>query len=124
MDQRESRIVRIGDGQFAQVVDRSALLPTSLEALLLGMRGSRETTVRLLGTRQACTEGEHDLQLWRQGVFRGMELRLRICGFCSMVEVRDVSLDILPITPTGKAERRDALLGWYAGKRPAARQYI
>lgn len=127
--EREPHIIRIGDGVFAQVVDRSALLPAKLEPLLVGMRVVREITdVRIAGARRACMENEHALQPWRQGLYRGLELRLSLCFFCAAVEVRDVSLDILregavALTLADRAHRRDAVLGWYAGRRPAGREY-
>jgi hypothetical protein len=118
----EPRIVRIADGLFAEVVDRSAVLPPHLEPLLNAMRGVCEVPgVVLYRTRRACMENEHALQPWRQGVYRSVELRLSLCAFCGAVEVRDVSLDILPIST--QKRRRDAVLGWYAGRRPAGRTY-
>lgn len=120
----EPRIIRIGDGLLAQVVERS-ILPRRLDLLLGELRFVRSRDVRLLGTRRACAEAEHDLSPWRTGVWRERELRLSLCAFCGAIEVRDVSLDILPgvMAGSGGPRRRSDLLGWYSGRRHAGREY-
>lgn len=141
--EREPRVIQIADGVFAQVVEPFVHLPDKLEALLGAMRFVREVPdVRIAGTRQACMENEHAFQPWRQGfclcrvrgIYRNLELRLSICFFCAAVEVRDVSLDFLshhvgpiakgvPAARSTPRRRRDNVIGHYAGKRPAGRQY-
>ena len=120
----EPRIVRISDGVFAEVVERVSPLPRRLEQLLAGLTLVKRRTVALVGVRRACTDLEHDFQLWRLGVYRGLELRLALCAFCGVVEVRDISFDILPGASVGQPRRRDDLLGWYSGARPARRSYL
>lgn len=121
------RFTTIADGVTAQVVDTSAGLPHSLPALLAQLRVVRETGAVLpVGARLACTAGEHDLQPFREGVWRAKELRLSLCTYCGAVEVRDVSLDLLPGVSTGRNQprRRSAILGWYSGSRPKGRVYM
>jgi hypothetical protein len=120
----EARIIPIGDGLLAQVVNRS-ILPRRLDALLADLRLVRSRSARVVGTRRACTEGDHDLDPWRVGVWRERELRLSLCGYCGAIEVRDVSLDILPDVKVGRGgpRRRSDVLGWYSGKRAAGRTY-
>lgn len=122
----EPNIIAIADGVYAQVVEPVSPLPPRLDALLAGLTVVRRFPVRLLGTRRACTDAEHSFSSWMWGVYAGRELRLARCPFCGVVEVRDVSLDILPGAPMGKGgpRRRDAVLGWYAGSRPLGRNYL
>lgn len=120
----EPRIIRIADGLHAQVVDRG-VLPRRLEQLLGELAFVRSRDVRLLGTRRACRDAEHDLSPWRTGVWRERELRLSLCAYCGAIEVRDVSLDILPGVKAGAGgpRRRSDILGWYSGARARGRQY-
>jgi hypothetical protein len=122
----EPVFARIADGVVAQVIERVSPLPRSLETLLRSLHKTREVSVRILGTRQACTDAEHTFQPWLEGIYRTLQLRLRVCAFCGVVEVRDISLDILPGLTIGRggARRRDDLLGWYSGKRHGGRTYL
>jgi hypothetical protein len=122
----ESSIVRVADGVFAERIERVSPLPRRLDPLLAAMTLTRPLPVSILRTRAACTAAEHALQPWRAGLYRGLELRLALCAFCGVVEVRDVSLDVLPGLAVGQGgpRRRDDLLGWYSGARPAGRTYL
>lgn len=120
----EPRIVRIADGLFAEAVERT-ILPRRLDALLGALDYVRAVPMRPLGTRRACRDGEHELAPWIRGVWGPRELRLSRCAFCGSIEVRDVSLDILPGIRAGRVSprRRSDVLGWYSGRRPAGREY-
>lgn len=141
----EPRFTRVADGVWAQVEDRSGGLPRHFSAdahdgrigactcrpLLESMDGVLIRPIVLLGTRLQCRD-EHDLVTFATGRYRGLDLRIRRCRFCGAVEVRDVSIDLLVdesgdrrlfITDPTMARRRDALLGWYAGRRVAGRIY-
>ena len=124
-----------------QTAPRS-ILPPNLGALLdvLVVQQREELIVR--GWSRECAENEHDLALWRTGLytppvspdlaraFPGIRpepvlLHLYMCRNCEMVEVRDRTLD--RIVDGGKriaSGRRDGLLGWYAGARRANRVYL
>lgn len=120
----EPRIVRVADGLVAEVVERT-ILPRRLESLLGELRLVRTRPARVLGTRRSCGDGEHDLALWRVGVWRDREVRLALCAYCGAIEVRDISLDILAdeLVGRGGPRRRSDVLGWYSGKRPLGREY-
>jgi hypothetical protein len=122
----EPRIVRVADGLYAEVLDRTSPLPRRLQPLLNGLTVMRRWKVVVAGTRRACTDAEHALQPWLRGVYRQLELRLAMCSFCGVVEVRDISLDLLPdlVVGRGGPRRRDELLGWYSGRRPGGRTYL
>lgn len=92
------------------------------------------------GARQACTDPleHHDLRPLRVAMWptaplelRAMarhgrvELTLAMCAWCGAVEVRDVSYHAPAGIVAGSlpARRRTAVLGWYAGSRPAGRIY-
>lgn len=121
----EPRFTTIADGVIAQVIEPVKRLPPRLETLLSTMLVYRRLPLRPRGTRQACTDGEHALAEWIRGLYRGLELRLSLCAFCGVVEVRDVSLDILDRQIVGRSgpRRRSAVLGWYSGSRPRGREY-
>lgn len=120
----EPRIIRVADGVLAEVVERT-ILPRQLEALLGELRMARSQPARLLGTRRACVDGEHELASWRTGLWAGRDLRLSLCAYCGAIEVRDVSFDILPGIKAGRGglRRRSDVLGWYSGKRPLGREF-
>lgn len=144
-------IVRIADGVWAQAEDRSAALPPHLDTdahvgrtkpcyprggtcrpLVSAMAGVREYPVVMRGTRLACRD-RHDYGLRMTGRYGGLDLRLYMCRFCQVIEVRDVSRDLivdedpsgrrLYITPQAKARRKDAVLGHYSGRRSLGRVY-
>lgn len=156
----EPKIVQIADGVWAQEEDRSVSLPRHLEShegrqqpcrcvpLLQAMTGIVQRPAPLLGTRLDCRD-EHDLVVWITGNYRSQTqdplrvrlmrthdaaLQLSICRYCGMVEVRDVSLDLIVdedgegrrkfITPVETALRKDTVLGWYAGRRVSGRQFL
>jgi len=126
MSTQPPRFTTIADGLVAQVIE-STVLPVNLMTLLTQLRAVREApALRPVGTRISCTQGLHDLQPWRQGVWRSRELRLSLCTYCGAVEVRDVSVDLLSGVSTGRnlPRRRDAILGWYSGSRPQGRVFV
>jgi nitroreductase len=132
----EPKFVRVADGVMAQVIERTGIdpvtrrerspLPSKLEPLLLGLRVTRQFPAQLFGARRACTDAEHQFEPWRLGVYAGRELRLSLCPFCGVVEVRDVSLDLLPGVSAGRLgpRRRNDVLGWYSGRREGGRTYL
>jgi len=91
--------------------------------------------LRPTGARQACTVlREHRLRpirigRWipRSGVRRGevLDVRISMCADCGAVQVRDVSLDLVPGARVGSGgpRRRDHVIGWYSGARPNQREY-
>lgn len=119
----EKRIVRIGDGEYAEVSERRVLPPT-LDVLLTHFHARVRYPFRLVGTIRNCTDATHVFGPWLDGVWGVLELRLNRCPFCGTVEVRDVSLDLIPGVSSGTPRRRSDLLGWYAGRRPAGRVHI
>jgi hypothetical protein len=141
----------VADGVRAQVVTR-VLLPPHLSSsahegrsagcpckpLLEGLEPGESWPVVPRGTREACTQEEHDLQPlrvahWRlapralrdQALNGHVMLVLTMCAFCGAVEVRDTSFH----APAGMGlgtlapRRRSDVLGWYSGARPAGRVY-
>lgn len=136
-DRAEPRITTIGDGQYAQVVERRLIPPhvssgshqgraasCPCRPLIESMTAVRFFPFAALGTRLDCRD-QHDYRPWVTGVFGTRELELARCRFCEAVEVRDVSLDILPGISAGRGgpRRRSDVLGWYSGSRAAARTY-
>lgn len=128
MNSLAPRFVRIADGVTAQAIERipTSPLPRRLDLLLGSMLVTRRLPLKVIGARQACTDAEHVFSLWMQGVFSHLELRLARCSFCGVVEVRDVSLDLMPGVSVGRGgpKRRSDVLGWYSGRRSAARTYL
>jgi hypothetical protein len=141
----------VADGVHAQVVRRT-LLPAHLDAsahegrvrctcrpLMAQLTTHRQWPVVPRGTREACTQEEHDLQPLRlatwptapaalaaEALAGRVDLTLTMCAYCGVVEVRDVSYHVLPGAMRGRLEprRRSDVLGWYSGKRPAGRVYV
>lgn len=118
-------VVTVADGVKALKVERQSPLPPNLEALLGSIVVVRSTPVRVLGTRLACRD-DHDYRHWMDGLYAGLSLRLAACLYCGAVEVRDVSVDLLPGVSTGriKPRRRSVVLGWYSGRRANARRHL
>ena len=121
-------IVTIADGVRAVRVEQpTSPLPQSLDQLLARLTVTdRQPFVELGGPRRECADEVHDYQPWLAGIFAGLELRLYRCPFCSVVEVRDQSLDLLPGVQPGRGgpRRRNEVLGWYAGARAAGRTFM
>lgn len=142
----------VADGVRAQVVRRS-ILPPHLDSrahegrhahcvcrpLLEQLRTVQAWPVAPRGTREACTQEEHDLQPLRMATWptapaalmaqahRGrVDLMLTMCAFCGAIEVRDVSYHTMAGLRAGSLEprRRSDVLGWYSGQRPAGRVYV
>lgn len=120
----DKRIVRVGDGEYAEVTERR-LLPSTLDLLLVSLRVRTSYPFRLVGTIRECTDATHQFGLWLDATWGDYELRLNRCPYCGTVEVRDVSFDYIPGLSTGTLDlrRRSDVLGWYAGRRPAGRVY-
>lgn len=142
----------VADGVRAQVVRRT-LLPPHLDSrahegrhsgcpcrpLLPQLVVHQQWPVAPRGTREACTQEEHDLQplrlatwptapaaLLAQALAGRVDLMLTMCAYCGAVEVRDVSFHVLAGAARGalSPRRRSDVLGWYSGKRPAGRVYV
>lgn len=126
VEPQQPRFTTIG-GRVAQVVQVPRFLPPRLDALLAGLlvveRLPRPT---LAGFSVECADTDHRLMPWLRGAYAGRELALLTCTHCGAVEVRDVSLDLLPGLRSGHTapRRRNAVLGWYSGKRRAGRVYL
>ena len=142
---QDPSIVRISDGVWAQVEDRSSDLPAHLDSgahagriracscrpLLDAMTDVRSYPLVIAGTRLDCRD-DHDYRRRFTGRYAGLDLVLMQCIYCEVVQVRDRSIDLLIdeaggrrlyITPLSTAKRRDAVLGFYAGRRVSGRTY-
>jgi hypothetical protein len=119
-------IVRIADGLFAQVVERTGIPPHLNSAshegrtaacrcrpLVEAMTVTRRYPVRVLGVRADCRD-QHDYRTSLEGTYDGKDLRLATCIYCGAVEVRDISFDILPGIKAGRGgpRRRSEVMGW------------
>ncbi|MCC6619465.1 MAG: hypothetical protein IT341_10565 [Chloroflexi bacterium] len=120
----EPNIVKVGDGEYAEVMPARPM-PATLDLLLLHFTARTEYPFRLVGTLRECTDSTHVFSPWLDGRWGLYELRLNRCPFCGTVEVRDVSLDFIPGLSSSSLplRRRDQLLCWYSGRRPAGRTY-
>ena len=118
--------VTIADGVRAIRVEAPSPLPPSLDLLLSGLRVTDRRPYFARGTRRDCTDELHDWEPWLVGTYAGLVLRLSRCAWCATVEVRDISLDLLPGLQPGRPgpRQRDELLGWYSGTRPDGRVYL
>lgn len=141
----------VADGVRAQVV-RHTSLPPHLDSTAHEGQGARCPCVPLLnqlvirqraivrpqGTRQACVDGDHQLEplyvarwatapleLSLQAHQGAVDLTLTMCAYCGAVEVRDVSFHAPAGLRLGSLapRRRSDVLGWYSGKRAAGRIY-
>lgn len=119
-------IVTVADGVRAVRVEAVSPLPGSLDQLLSRLVVTEKRPAFDRGTRRDCTDEQHEFNPWLVGIYVGLTLRLNRCPWCGTVEVRDQSLDLLPglVPGRGGPRRRDELLGWYAGKRPAGRIHL
>jgi len=122
----EPRIAVI-EGRRTLVVERRPPLPSRAGELLARLR---VYPVRVTGWRSACSDQDHRLvpladgsYLCTDGIRR--DLRLRVCADCEAIEVRDVTVDVLPGLSAGRLapRRRDAVIGWYSGARRGQRVY-
>jgi len=114
------------EGQQVTVVERKPMLPRKLDDLLAAMIVTRAYRVRLRGFRRDCDVlREHPFVPLREGRFMGTEILVAICPYCEAVCVRDVGFDVIErgIVARGGPQRRDEIIGWYSGKRPAGREY-
>lgn len=114
------------DGKPARVVEMPRVLPARLDALLEALRSVMRYPVFVRGASRDCGDGEHRWGRWLEGLYGQRELSLLMCSACGCVEVRDVSLSVIPGAPLGTSplRRRDELLGWYSGTRRHGRQYL
>lgn len=153
VDQAQPTFARVADGVHAQVVRRAGVLPAHLDRsahegraascrcrpLLDQLQLVQSWAVVPQGTREACTQEEHELVPLRlctwpsappairlQALHQRVDLTLTMCRYCGAIEVRDVSFH----APAGLQpginipRRRSDLLGWYAGRRPGGRIYV
>lgn len=119
------------EGQKTLVVERRPPLQPKLDGLLGALTHvTARVDITPGGTSVACELRDHRFRLFREGRHVGLDgvvrdLRLQMCADCGAVCVRDISFDRLPGLPTGRGgpRRRDDVLGWYSGKRRAAREY-
>jgi hypothetical protein len=113
------------NGRRAVVVDQETGLPPSLQTLVSTMRITRQQHVTIRGYSSDCAD-DHPLVPWLEGTFRGLDLRLSVCQACGLIEVHDVSYDVLPGLHLGRRgpARRDRYLGRYSGRRRAGRIYL
>jgi hypothetical protein len=120
-----AQIVTIDGGRRAVVVDESPL-PRSFMQLMREIRVTSEQSVRIGGYSSECADDRHPLAPWRIARWRDLELALAVCRGCGLVEVRDVSFDMLPGLSSGllAPRRRDQFLGRYSGARRAGRIYL
>lgn len=149
----EATFATVADGVRAQVVRREYLLPAHLDTRAHEGRGARCPCQPLLqqlqivrqwpttvaGTREACTQEQHELVPFLVGMWPGAPASLRLqayhgrvditvtrCRWCGAIEVRDTSfhapagLRLGALTP----RRRSEVLGWYAGSRPRGRLHL
>jgi hypothetical protein len=136
----EQRVTTI-EGRRVLIVDRHPPLPQSLVLLLEGgrdasgrvwpaMRVVGRRPLRLAGASSSCLDENHRLVPWLDGSHAGSDgvtrsLHLDACADCGAVSVRDTSFDVLERLPTGgrPPRRKDHVIGWYSGARPANREY-
>ncbi len=144
----QSRVETI-EGRRVLVVDRTPPLPPTLALLLNGGRDAtgrvwaalrilKRRPLQLAGARSACLAEDHRLAAWLDGFHAGPDgvarsLHLDACQDCGSVCVRDASFDTLSaLDPEGRGEavsvrrpprRKDHVIGWYSGARPANREY-
>lgn len=141
--------VAVIEGRKALIIERHPPLPPSLQLLLEGgrdgtgrywppMRVFQRRILHLAGARSACLAEDHRLAPWLDGFHVGSDgltrsLHLDACQDCGSVCVRDSSFDTLErLDPAGRGEalsarrpprRKDHVIGWYSGARPANREY-
>ena len=99
------------------------ILPSNLDALLRLISNGLVYQVPVRGATTACKANEHPYRLWITGTYGGRDVRLLKCIGCEAVEVRDVSLDSVIGNARLAPRPLNRLLGWYTGRRPAARSY-
>ena len=119
-------------GRRVEVVVRTPPIQPNLEHLRRAMRVTFEVPMPAMGgaTQSCVVLREHRLTRFLEGRHVGLDgvirdLRLLVCRDCHAVCVRDVSADTLDRLPVGGAgpKRRDLILGWYTGARPAQREF-
>jgi hypothetical protein len=144
----EPRVVTI-EGRKVLITERRPPLPPSLQLLLEGGRDAtgrywaplrvlKRRPLQFAGARSACLAEDHRLIDWLDGFHVGSDgftrsLHLAACEDCGSVCVRDASFDTLErLDPQGRGEalsvrrpprRKDHVIGWYSGARPANREY-
>lgn len=130
MQQREARVMVI-EGRRVLVTDRTPPIPGTLDVLLAEMRVTLAADVKPSGTRSVCiSDQDHRLRVFREGRHVGRDgvvrdLRLLMCADCESVCVRDISRDRLAgLSISRLPRRRDHVIGWYSGSRPANRVYV
>lgn len=119
------------EGQTVAVVERTPPLPRKLSSLLSALTDvAVRNDIRPAGATRSCDARIHAFGTLAQGRYTGpdrvlRDLRIQMCRDCGAACVRDISFDVLDGVPIGStgARRRDLVLGWYTGGRPAGRQY-
>lgn len=123
---------QIIEGERTVVVPRNPPLPRKLDQLIGRLFAvSVAVDIRPTGATKACELRIHaGFTTIREGRYFGpdrilRDLRLEMCPACGAVCVRDISYDRISGLPIGRGgpRRRDLVLGWYSGKRPASRQF-
>lgn len=140
VEQAEGRLIYI-DGRPVRVFDRARPIAPTLSLLLEGGRGPdgylwqplrviRRLPLRLGGSAATCRSDDHRFADWLEGFYpcsdgATRQLRLLACQDCGAVQIRDVSMDLLPIAHQSRhaPRRRDHVIGWFAGSRPGNRAY-
>lgn len=129
--------IEVVEGRRTKIVPTGSGLPKKLPQLLNELVSvTFRADIRPAGARPACdTLRTHRLVRFREGrwfarsgvrVGQVLDLRLRMCADCGAVEVRDVSYDRLggqARPAAGPPQRRDHVMDWYSGARPAGREY-
>ena len=126
------RLEMIEGRKVARTPNNRPPLQPSLDRLLSAVyMVTRREDIRPAGTRVQCeVERTHRFGVLREGRHVGLDavvrdIRVEMCRDCGAVCVRDVSYDRLTGLPVGRrgAQRRDAVIGWYSGKRLDGREY-
>lgn len=122
------RFTTIGGVTVMIVEPTRSPLPPTLDSLLRGLAAVRRhpTVARLGGYSAECSDSDHRFEPWLSGLYVDLDLLLLRCVHCGVVEVRDVSYDILGGARRSSlaARRRNVAIGWYSGKRAAGRVYL
>lgn len=144
----EPRIAVI-DGVRARVTERTPPIAPTLALMLNGGRDVRQrlwkplrvvsrSPLRIIGIPSAScmasshgsVNDDHRLSNWLGGFVDCSDgvtryVVLQACADCGAVCVRDRSFDSLDGLPHGgrPLRRRDHVIGWYTGNRPASRVY-
>lgn len=129
--------VEVIEGRQTLIQASGSGLPQKLDKLLSELLTvTYRDDFTLAGTRPSCTYlREHRFRRFREGRWYArsgiragevLDLSLLMCQDCGAVQVRDTSIDWLGGQKRPAADppkRRDHVMDWYSGKRPAGREY-